>query len=68
MPGRSFFDPTRYHTQTLTVGLAGIGATWTESPFASAREWTAGRRKEVDATSLEEPVRHITADWPRSKC
>ena len=43
MPGHSFLEPTRYHTQTLTVGLVGSGASSTRNPFASVRDRSLGR-------------------------
>ncbi len=44
IPGRSFFEPTRYQTQTLAVGLPSIGASNTESPFPKRNRSTRGPR------------------------
>ena len=44
IPGRSFLEPTRYHTQTLAVGLVASGARRTRSPFPKVSDRTFGRR------------------------
>jgi hypothetical protein len=60
IPGHSFFEPTRYQTQTLAVGLALAGASTTLSPFVSVNNRSGGRGTPELTIAFRESARLIT--------